>query len=106
MNIILVHKHYDKAHLEEVKSIMLKKGTPKIRAMWSAEYESWLAVEGCHRLRAAEQLGLTPIIIDITNNKTVSYQYDDETIISKITDLALELNNNAWKSHVITFEEK
>ena len=105
MEIILRHRHFDEQHLENVKKIMSTKGAPKIRAIWSDIYGAWLAVEGCHRLRAAQELGLTPEIIDISNNKTALIQDDGEDIKVKVLDLLEDLTDNAPKSEIISFED-
>lgn len=54
--IYLSHDHYDPDHLVEVKAEMAKLGSPTIRVI-DADGGYW-AVEGCHRLRAAEELGV------------------------------------------------
>ena len=59
MEIYLVHDHYDKNHLEEVKTEMLKLGAPTIRVIDMGE-GLFAAIEGCHRLRAAAALGIIP----------------------------------------------
>ena len=68
LNIVLLHRHYDDDHLAAVKNQMLKLGAPKIRCIWSEINGLWMAVEGCHRLRAALAIGITPVIINISNN--------------------------------------
>jgi hypothetical protein len=62
MRIILPHTHYDADHLAQVVDVMEQAGSPRIKAVWVDAYESWVALEGSHRLRAAQQLGLTPRI--------------------------------------------
>jgi len=101
--IALYHKHYSKDHLAEVKNEMVKLGAPRIRAIWSDLYGMWLAVEGCHRLRAAQELGLTPEIIDITNDDEVTVDGRDGTETYKVFDLHCELNDLAPKTEVIDF---
>lgn len=106
MEIILTHKHFEQSHLEEVKNIMEIKGTPSIRAIWSEVYGAWLAVEGCHRVRAALELGLIPEIIDISENETAIIQCDGEEIEVNILEYAEELTDNAPKSEILSFEEE
>ncbi len=53
----------DKDKLTEVKAEMEKRGAPEIRAIWDGEI--YWAVEGTHRLAAADALGLTAEIIEI-----------------------------------------
>ncbi len=64
-DIVLLHKHFDAAHLETVKAEMSKLGAPTIRAIWDEGYGVLLAVEGCHRLRACVELGIEPVIEEI-----------------------------------------
>lgn len=106
MEIALFHKHYDETHLEEVKAKMLTLGAPKIRAIWSDAYDMWMAVEGCHRLRAAAALGIRPIIIDVSNQNTVTIQLDEENTKVKCVELAEELSDRAWRAKIIIFSEK
>jgi len=66
MKVQLFHNHFDQKHLEEVKTEMLILGTPVIRVVYDDLNDVFIAVEGCHRLRACEELGLTPEIEEIT----------------------------------------
>ena len=68
--VAFLHDHYDADHLSEVVEEMKTLGAPTIRAAWNPS-GCWAALEGCHRLRAAEILGLVPTIIPI--------DYDEET---------------------------
>ena len=94
MEIALYHNHYNQDHLEKVTAEMQELGTPKIRAIWSEMWGIWLAVEGCHRLRAAAALGLTPEIINISDDETVTIQCDgyDETF--SVFDLLCEMHDD------------
>jgi hypothetical protein len=58
MYVKLLHNHYDPQHLAEVKAEMLTLGTPTIRVIDGGDM--YYAVEGCHRLRAAAELGIEP----------------------------------------------
>jgi hypothetical protein len=60
--IILLHQHYDADHLEAVKADMAELGAPKIRVIDGGD--QYFAIEGTHRLRAAEETG-TPVILDV-----------------------------------------
>jgi hypothetical protein len=65
-------------------------------------WDMWVALEGCHRLRAAEVLGLTPEIDEIEYAEDVmtsdlGLDYQDETTISEIVD-------GAYARHIITFQ--
>lgn len=101
--IALYHKHYNQKHLDEVKAEMLKLGTPEIRAIWSEVYGVWMAVEGCHRLRAAHELGLTPIIVDVTNDETVTIENDGEDVTVNVMDEAIDLTDNITKTQLLDF---
>ena len=71
MQVIIPHNHFDKDHLAEVKNDMQKLGAPTIKAVWMEAYGSWVALEGTHRLMAAQELGLTPEIEEIEWSDTV-----------------------------------
>lgn len=103
MDIILYHNHYDAQHLDEVAAQMQTLGAPAIRAIWSDVYGAWMAVEGCHRVRAAQRLGLTPEIIDVSNDETVMVQDDGEDVSVSVIDLAIELTDTAPRRTSIVF---
>ena len=63
--IVLLHSEYDKAHLAQVTAQMRELGPPTIKAFYDHGNGIWIALEGCHRLRAAESLGLMPEIEEI-----------------------------------------
>ena len=65
MKVILAHDHFDAEHLDAVKAEMATMGAPTIRA-YQVDDDTYQAIEGCHRLRACEALGLIPemVILD------------------------------------------
>ena len=103
MDIILYHKHYNQEHLNAVKAQMKTLGAPTIKAIWSEIYGAWMAVEGCHRLRAAAELGLTPEIEDVSEEDVIVMQIDGEDVEVNVAELTEELENDAPKSHIIRF---
>jgi len=101
MNIALVHDHYDAEHLEAVKAEMLTSGAPVIKAVWMECYNLYAALEGCHRIRAAKELGLEPVIDEIEYSDDMAstvtgYDGDEDYSISAICD-------GASKASVIEF---
>ena len=92
MKIILPHDHYDVEHLETVKAEMQDLGAPTIKAVWMEVYDAWVALEGCHRIRAAAELGLTPEIDEIewgdtiTTDDVVPGSFADTWTIEQICD--------------------
>jgi len=62
MNIALLHNHFDASHLARVTKEMESLGAPTVKAVWVEAHNRYVALEGCHRLRAAFALGLTPEI--------------------------------------------
>lgn len=84
MNIALVHKHYNEAHLEAVKAEMIELGAPKIRAVWMESLGHFAAIEGCHRIRAAKALGMTPEIIEVEYSDEIAE--GSESTIEEICD--------------------
>ena len=104
MQIALLHKHYNRGQLEQVKREMVELGAPIIRAIWSEMYGLWLAVEGSHRLRAAKELEITPEIEDISDHKIVTIQVDGDYESVAIIDLLEELQDNARHSVILSFD--
>lgn len=84
MKIALVHNHYSEQHLAEVIEQMRNLGAPRIKAVWMECYDMWAAIEGCHRIRAAKALGLTPVIDEI--------EYDEDRDLAD-PKLGLDLDN-------------
>lgn len=97
--IVLVHNHYDKEHLEEVKKEMLKKGSPIIRAVYIECEDRYYALEGCHRLRAAARLGIPVKIKEIefedimdveVNNNSLGLDLDCQGTFSDLFERMLD----------------
>lgn len=67
--LVLVHDYYDDGHLEAVKAEMVKRGSPTLHGVVTdgAIY----LLEGCHRARAAQALGVTINVVPVA--------YDSET---------------------------
>jgi len=85
MQIALIHKYFGPAHLEAVKAEMMVMGAPVIKAVWMECYGAWAALEGCHRIRAAQALGLIPEIEEI--------EYSDEITTE---ELGLDFGGDVW----------
>jgi hypothetical protein len=83
MKIALVHNHFDVEHLETVKNEMLKLGAPKIKAVWMEVYDCYAALEGCHRIRGAKELGLTIEIEEVEYSNEIAF---DDFTVSQIAD--------------------
>jgi hypothetical protein len=102
MKIALVHNHYRPDHLETVKAEMVIRGAPVIHAVWMECYSLYAALEGCHRLRAARELGLTPEIIEV--------QYSDDMASTVIgydggEDYPIgELCDDSYRRVIINFD--
>lgn len=101
MDIALIHAHFDAKHLEAVKAEMQTLGAPVIRAVWMECYNVWVALEGCHRIRAAAALGLVPAIDEVEYSDditTLGEDDGDEWQISVICD-------QACNAHIVSFAE-
>lgn len=94
--IALVHSHYDPSHLADVVAEMAVLGAPTIRAVWMESYGCWAAIEGCHRLRAALALGLTPTIEEVDYSDDEAPGAQDGATIAEICD-------NAYRSVILEF---
>jgi hypothetical protein len=106
MQIGLLHPHYSEDHLVEVAEKMKKLGAPKIRAIWSECYGMWMAVEGCHRIRAAKSLGLIPVIVDVSSQKYVRIQLEENNVRVAVATLEEELTNDLPRTEIISFDEE
>lgn len=103
MDIILSHDHFDADHLKAVIDEMRVVGAPTIKAVdMTATWGAYVALEGCHRIRAAAALGLTPVIEEVewsdiaTTDEIVPGSFDDCWTIEQVVDGAI---NN----HVVRF---
>lgn len=105
MYIALLHSHFSEEHLDEVKKEMELFGAPVIKAIYNEVEGLWMACEGCHRIRAAAELGLAPIINDVTAEKTICIDWDGdpdtEVNVSEVLDVLSERIN---KTEIIIFE--
>lgn len=98
MKIALIHDHYNNDHLNAVKNYMQKTGSVKIKAVWIECWDMYAAVEGCHRLRAAKELGITPEIVEV--------EYSDDMIDDANNESPLQISaicDDAWRSTILTF---
>ena len=87
MTIALLHKHYDSNKLAAVNTEMQTLGAPVIKAVWMECWSMWVALEGCHRLRAAHELGLEPEIEEVEySDEMITMDSGDEYKISEIAD--------------------
>jgi len=91
MRITLVHDHYNQDHLDQVVEEMKSLGAPIIKAVWLECNNTWVALEGCHRLRGAKILGLTPEIEEIPYDETTSVfdlglDFEDDCRVCEIVD--------------------
>ena len=90
LDIILAHAYYDAQHLSDVTAEMRTLGAPTIRAV-HLDGDLWLALEGCHRIRAALTLGLTPDLIEMEYSNTTTtvdlgLDYQDIYTVADLVD--------------------
>lgn len=103
MQIIPPHAYFDAEHLERVKDEMAVLGAPRIKAVWVESHGAWVALEGCHRIRAAAALGLVPEIDEVewsdtmTTDDVVPGSFDDTWTVAEICD-------DAHRRPIISFE--
>ena len=108
--VILLHAYYDEEHLKEVVSEMKTMGTPVIRGFYCECFGAFLALEGCHRIRAAKQLGLVPVfeevefedITEVVNDVCDGILVDDDTFESVISTASTSANRGG----MIEFEDE
>lgn len=63
VSVVPLHNHFDPTRLIEVERKMKILGPPRIRAHHDVEFGCWYALEGTHRLWAADILGLAPVLV-------------------------------------------
>lgn len=89
MQIALTHNHFDADHFIAVKAEMATLGAPTIKAV-RLDGDLYAALEGCHRLRAAFELGLTPEIEEIEYSdglvSSLGLGMQDDVTIADICD--------------------
>lgn len=86
--VYLLHNHFDQDHLNAVVAEMKVMGAPTIRA-YDLGFDNLIqAIEGCHRLRACEVLGITPNIELV----------DSGVLISDLDDLDCDWNDDSIES--------
>lgn len=102
MKIALLHGYYDAQKLESVKKEMQDLGAPTIKAVWMDCYDHWAALEGCHRIRAAADLGLVPVIEEIEYSEEVTLdeigcdQSGDGCTIAEVCD-------DSFRAEIVAF---
>lgn len=97
MRIVLAHDHFGTDHLAKVQSEMVELGAPTIRAVWMEGNQEWIALEGCHRLRAAHALGLTPEIdpVEWSDEVTTEDIGTDQQDVATIAEFCEHSERNA-----------
>ena len=104
MQIALIHKHFDQAHLDAVIGEMQTLGAPTIKAVWLECHGVWAALEGCHRIRAAAALGLAPEIEEVEYSEDVTLVSlgldceDDTATVASVAD-------DAARATIINFKD-
>jgi hypothetical protein len=102
--VILAHNTFDAEILVDVMSEMKKRGAPTIRGFWNFDGD-FQAIEGCHRVRAAAALGLTPELEaldkDTLRVDVEDLDYEDG---SDLTCATIETIGD-WENDVIVFED-
>lgn len=101
MEIALLHEHFDETHLGVVKAEMATMGAPVVKAVWVEAANRWVALEGCHRLRAAHALGLVPEIEEVEYSEAVAAELgldiqDAELTVAQIVD-------DSWNAESLVF---
>lgn len=99
-NIVLLHNHYDEQKLEQVKAEMLVLGAPTVRVYDLGFDNLCQAVEGCHRLRACEALGIVPNLEYIAEDtKIADLNLDDDNGFETVAELG------DWENYTISEDD-
>lgn len=80
-------------HLKRVKATMRLMGPPTIRAVWAPSFGHWAALEGSHRVCAAKELGLRPIIKSVKYSRRKVRVGCDYLRVKDICDLSNEAHS-------------
>jgi hypothetical protein len=94
MTVVLLHSHYDSEHLADVTRQMRELGAPSIRGIHDIINGMFIALEGCHRVRAAKDLGLAPELVDVGI-------YDEDGYIDRVSMAELTINSLTSDDNVI-----
>lgn len=104
MRIALLHQHYDDDKIQHVKANMQQLGAPKIKAVYMPVWDLWVALEGCHRLRAAHDLGITPVIEAIEYSDNTLYSLGIEDCRDDTVTVA-EIAGTGYDCEILEFNE-
>jgi len=88
--IVLLNEQYCRDHLDHVSEDMKLLGSPTIHVAYSADRDLCCALEGTHRLRAAEILGIPVKIEEIECDETILSAYtwsDVESLSLSVFDI-------------------
>jgi hypothetical protein len=105
MQVILLHDHYDRAHLEAVKAEMETLGAPTVKALYDAANDVWMALEGCHRIRAAHELGLTPEMVECDDDDMMIADLNLDWQSGDFDSTAAEAVENNLNNKYFDFED-
>ena len=104
---ILVINECDEEKLAEVKAEMLKRGAPKVKAVWVECQNLWFALDGSHRIRAAKELGITPEIDEIGYEDKRSFEalgLDCDMDIDTVAELVDFMDRTITRSYHLMFD--
>jgi hypothetical protein len=104
MRIALYHAHYNEDRLASVTAEMLRLGAPKVKAVWSTTIDAWAALEGAHRLRAASELGLVPVIEQVPYSATLRLREDLDLDVEEDLSTAY-VADHPGDTVILTFDE-
>ena len=102
MIVVLLHNHFDPKHLNEVIEEMKIKGPPTIRVYDLGFDDLYQAIEGSHRLRACEYLGVVPNIIIIDGESAV---YDLGDLDADVNEDTLVNELGDWENYQIDLDD-
>ena len=90
MKLVTAHNHFDAKHLAAVVEDMRVLGTPTIKC-FDLGFDGLLqAVEGTHRIRACEILGVTPNLVFLDPETTIEdagIDFDNGNPEAKISEI-------------------
>lgn len=102
MKLVTLHNHFDQEHLDAVVAKMKVLGAPTIRC-FDLGFDGLIqAIEGTHRIRACEILGLQPVLEFVGPNAAIAnlnLDWDGAVDITTVSQLG------DWENYSIEIDD-
>lgn len=85
-----------RSHLRRVVKEMRRRGAPYLYAYWRKKDGAWYALEGSHRIAAAKQLGLVPMLDRVYLHWEISHDTRDVWPDCRVRSLLKFYDEHKW----------